>query len=396
MKTITCIGAGYVGGPTMAMIAAKCPDYKVNVLDINPNRIRDWNSNELPIYEPGLLELVKQTRHKNLFFSTDIKKGIEEADIIFLSVNTPTKTYGEGAGSASNLQYFELAVRSIKQYANSDKIIVEKSTLPVKTAESIRRILEDSEYHFDILSNPEFLAEGSAVKDMLNPDRILIGGESEEAIRELFNVYARWVPIDRIITTNLWSSELSKLVANAMLAQRVSSINAVSALCEKTGANVTEIGKAVGTDTRIGNKFLNSSVGFGGSCVPGDTLVNVNGKILKIEDLYEEFNEDKLSLIESTDFTISKTEKKPINEVTCREIDEEIIEIETETGTFRCTEEHLMPILRKNKMMIIKAKEILETDELFLMEGVININSTNQGNQNDIKTVQKGEGLSPS
>jgi len=279
MKTILCIGAGYVGGPTMAMIARKCPGYKVIVADINPERIRAWQSDELPIYEPGLLELVKKCRGKNLFFSTDVAAGIREADIIFVSVNTPTKTFGEGAGMAADLQYWEKVAREILANSDRSKIVVEKSTLPVRTAEAIARILHapGSKIHFEILSNPEFLAEGTAVPDLENPDRVLIGGNQatasgRQAVAELVKVYAHWVPLAKILTTNIWSSELSKLVANAFLAQRISSINSISALAEATEADVEEVALAIGMDSRIGAKFLRSSVGFGGSCFQKDIL----------------------------------------------------------------------------------------------------------------------------
>ena len=277
-KTILCIGAGYVGGPTMAMIAYKCPQYKVTVVDINPERIAQWNSDDLPIYEPGLDEIVKTARGRNLFFSTDIEKGIKESKIIFVSVNTPTKTYGTGAGMAADLQYWEKTARQIRESAESHKIVVEKSTLPVKTALAMERILTsmDNGIRFDILSNPEFLAEGSAIKDMEYPDRVLIGSrETPDGLKakdELVKIYANWVPGERIITSNIWSSELSKLVSNAFLAQRISSINSISALCEKTGANISEVSRAVGMDSRIGNKFLNASIGFGGSCFKKDIL----------------------------------------------------------------------------------------------------------------------------
>jgi UDPglucose 6-dehydrogenase len=277
-KRILCIGAGYVGGPTMAMIAAKCPQYEVTIVDINADRIDAWQTDDLPIYEPGLLEVVKQVRGKNLFFSTEIDENIKKADIIFVSVNTPTKTYGEGAGKASDLQFLEKTARNIISAAESDKIIVEKSTLPVRTAHAMERILNtnDKNIHFDILSNPEFLAEGSAIADLENPDRVLIGSrETESGIKarnEVVEIYANWIPREKIITSNLWSAELSKLVANAFLAQRISSINSISALCEKTEANITEISNAIGTDSRIGNKFLNASVGFGGSCFKKDIL----------------------------------------------------------------------------------------------------------------------------
>jgi UDPglucose 6-dehydrogenase len=277
-KKILCIGAGYVGGPTMAVIAQQCPQYRVTVVDINPHRIAQWNSDELPIYEPGLDEIVNETQDKNLFFSTDIERGIRENDIIFVSVNTPTKEFGSGAGQAADLQYWEKTARQILQSSESDKIIVEKSTLPVKTAKAMERILACSPngVRFDVLSNPEFLAEGTAIKDLLYPDRVLIGSsETEYGLRardELVEIYANWVPADRIIATNVWSSELSKLVANAFLAQRVSSINSISALCEKTDANIGEVAMAVGMDNRIGNKFLDASVGFGGSCFKKDIL----------------------------------------------------------------------------------------------------------------------------
>ena len=274
---ICCIGAGYVGGPTMVVIAEQCPEIQVCVCDINKERIDAWNSKNLPVYEPGLNEIVQSIRGRNLFFSTDIDKAILESDIIFLSVNTPTKTYGDGAGKASDLKYIESAVRKIAEIATTDKIIVEKSTIPVRTAEKIRRILSsNTKCHFEILSNPEFMAEGTAMQDLKHPDRILIGGEDTEsgkvAVKTLSEIYEHWVPKNKIITQQLWSSELSKLTANAFLAQRISSINALSALCEKSGADIDEIAISIGADTRIGPKFLKSSVGFGGSCFKKDLL----------------------------------------------------------------------------------------------------------------------------
>lgn len=275
---ICCIGAGYVGGPTMAMIAHKCKTHTVTVVDINQARIDAWNSDELPVFEPGLDAIVRGCRGTNLFFSTDVDTAIRDAEIIFISVNTPTKTYGVGAGRAADLRYIEKCARKIADVAEDDKIVVEKSTLPVRTAESIKRILESNSNgrKFQILSNPEFLAEGTAIEDLLAPDRVLIGGdqgpEGLAAIQTLVDVYAEWVPREKILTTNLWSSELSKLTANAFLAQRISSINAISALCEATGANVDEVAHAIGTDSRIGPKFLKSSVGFGGSCFQKDIL----------------------------------------------------------------------------------------------------------------------------
>ena len=275
---ICCIGAGYVGGPTMAMIALKAPGIEVNVVDMNVARIAAWNSDTLPIYEPGLEDVVKQRRGKNLFFSTDVHGAIAKSDIIFVAVNTPTKTYGVGAGRAADLRYIESVARTIAEIATTSKIIVEKSTIPVKTAETIKEILAANTrgLKFAVLSNPEFLAEGTAVADLISPDRVLIGGErtpeGEAAMKTLVDVYAHWVPRDRIITTNLWSSELSKLVANAFLAQRISSINSISALCEATGADVDEVANAIGKDSRIGSKFLKASVGFGGSCFQKDIL----------------------------------------------------------------------------------------------------------------------------
>jgi UDPglucose 6-dehydrogenase len=281
INTICCIGAGYVGGPTMAVIAQKCAHIKVTVVDLNEARIAAWNDkdvNNIPIYEPGLNEIVANTRGKNLFFSTDVDSAIEEADLIFISVNTPTKTYGTGKGMAADLKHIELCARQIAKVAKTDKIIVEKSTLPVRTAEALKSILDNTGngVQFQILSNPEFLAEGTAVTDLLSPDRVLIGGDStpagQNAIEALIAVYANWVPRERILKTNVWSSELSKLVANAFLAQRVSSINAISELCEKTEADVNEVAKAIGMDSRIGSKFLKASVGFGGSCFQKDIL----------------------------------------------------------------------------------------------------------------------------
>jgi UDPglucose 6-dehydrogenase len=278
MANILCIGAGYVGGPTMAVIAKNCPQHRVVVVDVNEEKIAAWQSDRLPIYEPGLDEVVRCARGRNLFFSTEINKNIAEADIIFVSVNTPTKTFGQGAGRAADLQYWEKTARQILENSSESKIVVEKSTLPVRTAEAMERILNSngSPIHFDVLSNPEFLAEGSAVKDMENPDRVLIGGRStasaQRAVAALVDIYANWVPTERIITTSLWSSELSKLVANAFLAQRVSSINAISALCEKTEADVTEVAHAIGSDSRIGPHFLRASIGFGGSCFRKDIL----------------------------------------------------------------------------------------------------------------------------
>lgn len=281
IKKICCIGAGYVGGPTMTVIAKQCPDIQVTVVDLNEARIASWNDsdiNKIPVYEPGLPEVVGEARGRNLFFSTEVEKAIDEADTIFISVNTPTKTYGAGKGMAADLKWIELCARQIARVSKTDKIIVEKSTLPVRTASTLKDILTHTGngVKFHILSNPEFLAEGTAVQDLMNPDRVLIGGdqteEGKKAIQALIDVYARWVPRERILTTNLWSSELSKLTANAFLAQRVSSINALSELCEHTEADINEVAQAIGTDSRIGSKFLKASVGFGGSCFQKDIL----------------------------------------------------------------------------------------------------------------------------
>lgn len=281
IKNICCIGAGYVGGPTMSVLAQQNPEIKITVVDINEDRIAAWNDTNLdglPIYEPGLKEVVQEARGRNLFFSTDIDQAIDEAEMVFISVNTPTKTYGKGKGMAADLKYVELSARQIARVATSDKIVVEKSTLPVRTAQAIKDILDNTGngVKFQVLSNPEFLAEGTAIEDLLRPDRVLIGGEESEAGKEameaLVDIYASWIPREKILTTNVWSSELSKLAANAFLAQRVSSINAISELCEVTGADVDEVARAIGMDSRVGPKFLKASVGFGGSCFQKDIL----------------------------------------------------------------------------------------------------------------------------
>ena len=280
IKNICCIGAGYVGGPTMAVIAMKCPDIKVTVVDLNSARIAAWNGplENLPIYEPGLAEVVAEARGRNLFFSKEVDKAIDEAEMIFMAVNTQTKTEGEGAGMAADLRFVEACAKNIARVATTDKIVIEKSTLPVRTAEKIKEILdrEGSGVHFEILSNPEFLAEGTAIEDLFKSDRVLIGGDpsvtGQKAVQALVDIYANWIPKEKILTTNVWSSELSKLASNAMLAQRISSINSLSALCEKTGANIEELSKAIGMDHRIGSKFLKASVGFGGSCFQKDVL----------------------------------------------------------------------------------------------------------------------------
>ncbi len=284
IKNICCIGAGYVGGPTMSVIAAKCSHIKVDVVDVNKERIEKWNSkdlDQLPIFEPGLSDLVKKCRGKNLHFSTSVEEKISNADMVFISVNTPTKKKGIGAGKASDLKWVEACARQVATHSKKHTIVVEKSTLPVRTAEVIKSILNETtkndlkiqkDQTFDVLSNPEFLAEGSAINDLINPDRVLIGGENEIAINSLSEIYLNWVPESKIIKTNLWSSELAKLSANAFLAQRISSINSISAICEATGADVREVSRAIGSDKRIGSKFLASGPGFGGSCFKKDIL----------------------------------------------------------------------------------------------------------------------------
>ena len=280
IKNICCIGAGYVGGPTMSVIALKCPNINVTVVDANADKIKAWNGplDKLPVFEPGLKEVVEKARGRNLFFSSDIAGNIEKAEMIFMAVNTPTKTEGEGAGMAADLCYIEACARDIAKYSKSDKIVIEKSTLPVRTAEKIKEILiaENKIAHFEILSNPEFLAEGTAIEDLSKSDRVLIGGDvtesGQKAVKALVNIYSNWIQKEKILTTNVWSSELAKLASNAMLAQRISSINSLSALCEKTGANIDELSIAIGMDHRIGKHFLKASVGFGGSCFQKDIL----------------------------------------------------------------------------------------------------------------------------
>ena len=284
INNICCIGAGFVGGPTMAVIANNCPKIMVEVVDVNQERISDWNNKDLdklPVYEPGLSEIIKRCRDRNLFFSNLLEDKIKNADMIFISVNTPTKTKGVGAGKASDLKWVEVCARQVAKFAKGHTIVVEKSTLPVRTAEVIKSILESSakksfsdsaNSSFDVLSNPEFLSEGTAISDLTNPDRILIGGENEEAIEALCEVYRNWVPDKKILKTNVWSSELAKLTANGFLAQRISSINSISALCEETGADIREVSRAIGSDSRIGSKFLESGPGFGGSCFKKDIL----------------------------------------------------------------------------------------------------------------------------
>ena len=282
IKNICCIGAGYVGGPTMSVLADKCPKIQINVVDLNASRIEEWNSDDLsklPIFEPGLPEIVKRARSKNLFFSSDIKGAIKNSQMVFISVNTPTKLKGIGAGQASDLKYVEACARQVALHASNHTIVVEKSTLPVRTAQVIETILEsaqtfqsDNTKSFDVLSNPEFLAEGTAIEDLENPDRVLIGGENLKAIESLSEIYRNWIPQNKILKTNVWSSELAKLTSNAFLAQRISSINSISAICEVTGADIREVSRAIGSDTRIGSKFLESGPGFGGSCFKKDIL----------------------------------------------------------------------------------------------------------------------------
>ena len=280
IKNICCIGAGYVGGPSMAVIALKCPHLNITVVDSDTKKINLWNGHldHLPVFEPGLPDIIKKVRGKNLFFSNNIKSAIEKSEVIFMAVNTPTKEEGEGAGMAIDLCYVEACANDIAKYSKSDKIVIEKSTLPVRTAEKIKEILEKNStgIQFEILSNPEFLAEGTAIEDLFKSDRVLIGGEQtnsgQEAVKILMDIYSNWIPKNKILTTNIWSSELAKLASNAMLAQRISSINSFSALCEKTGADIDQLSNAIGMDHRIGPKFLKVSAGFGGSCFQKDIL----------------------------------------------------------------------------------------------------------------------------
>ncbi len=318
IKNICCIGAGYVGGPSMAVIAHKCKDIKITVVDINEEKIKAWNGddlNNLPVFEPGLKEIIRECRGVNLFFSNELKKTISESDMIFISVNTPTKNKGIGAGKASDLKYIELSAREISKYAEGHTIVVEKSTIPVKTAQTIKEILSSQKEKelnnknksFSVLSNPEFLAEGTAINDLLNPDRILIGGEDSLAIDLLSKIYENWVPEKKIITTNLWSSELSKLVANAFLAQRISSINSISAICESTGADVAEVSKAIGMDSRIGKNFLKVGPGFGGSCFKKD--------ILNLIYLCEKFNLVEVAKYWEQILSINSWQQKRISKI---------------------------------------------------------------------------------
>ena len=322
LKNICCIGAGYVGGPTMTMMASKCPDLIFNVVDINKDRIALWNSenlSNLPIFEPGLQELIAKTRNKNLFFSTKIKEAIESADIIFISVNTPTKKKGLGAGKSSDLKWVEASAREVAKYSKGHTIVVEKSTLPVRTAEVIENILNASETSsskgetsFNVLSNPEFLAEGTAIDDLLNPDRVLIGGENKEAMIALSNIYKAWVPEEKILFTNIWSSELAKLTSNAFLAQRISSINSISAICEVTGADIREVSRAIGKDSRIGSKFLDSGPGFGGSCFKKD--------ILNLVYLAEYFGLNEVANFWESVVRINSWHQKRISEIVVRKL----------------------------------------------------------------------------
>ncbi|HRY62775.1 MAG TPA: UDP-glucose 6-dehydrogenase [Candidatus Paceibacterota bacterium] len=369
-KNILCIGAGYVGGPTMAVIAAKCPDYKVTVVDINKDRIKAWKTDNLPIYEPGLLEIVKKARGKNLFFSTDVEKEIKENEIIFVSVNTPTKTFGEGAGKAADLQYWEKTARNILKNSESDKIIIEKSTLPVRTAEAMERILNSGEkkIHFEVLSSPEFLAEGTAIKDLLNPDRVLVGSRETpggiKARNEIVEIYANWIPKEKILTTNVWSSELSKLVANAFLAQRISSINAISALCEKTEADVDEISRAIGHDSRIGAKFLRPSIGFGGSCFKKDILnLSYIAESYGLHEVAEYWqNVIKLNDYQAARF-VKNMLKSMFNTVAGKKIALFGFAFKANTGDTRET-----PALAVTKMLLEERAEIIITDPKALHE----------------------------
>ena len=322
IKNICCIGAGYVGGPTMAVMSLKCPNILINVVDVNQERIDAWNSDDLsklPIFEPGLDDIVKKTRGKNLFFSTKIQESIENADMIFISVNTPTKTKGLGAGKASDLKWVEACAREVAKFAKGHSIVVEKSTLPVRTAEVIQKILYSSKRNsidesksFNVLSNPEFLAEGTAINDLMNPDRVLIGGDDEQAMLSLKEIYKEWVTEDKILLTNIWSSELAKLTSNAFLAQRISSINTISAICEVTGADVREVSRAIGKDTRIGSKFLDSGPGFGGSCFKKD--------ILNLVYLAEYFGLNEVATFWESVVKVNSWHKRRISEIVVKKL----------------------------------------------------------------------------
>ncbi len=323
INNICCIGAGYVGGPTMAVIADKCPNLQINVVDSNEDRIINWNNSDLsklPIYEPGLAAIVQRCRGKNLHFSTSVEEKIRSADMIFISVNTPTKTKGIGAGKASDLKWVEACARQVARFSSGHTIVVEKSTLPVKTAEVIKSILkapnmnkrDENNLTFDVLSNPEFLAEGTAINDLNIPDRVLIGGESNEAIEALATIYQEWVPDEKILRTNIWSSELAKLTANAFLAQRISSINSISAICEATGADVREVSRAIGSDSRIGSKFLASGPGFGGSCFKKD--------ILNLVYLCEHFGLEEVANFWNSVVTLNNWHQKRISQLITKKL----------------------------------------------------------------------------
>ncbi len=320
VKNICCIGAGYVGGPTMAVIALKCPDISITVVDSNSDKIDAWNGplDQLPVYDPGLANVVKKVRGKNLFFSKEIDNAIDKAEMIFLAVNTPTKTEGDGAGMAADLRYIEACAKDIARVARNDKIVVEKSTLPVRTAEKIKEILDANQHnvHFEVLSNPEFLAEGTAIEDLFKSDRVLIGGDSSEAgeraVKSLVDIYTKWIPKEKILTTNVWSSELAKLASNAMLSQRISSINSLSALCEKTEANINDLSQAIGMDHRIGPHFLKVSPGFGGSCFQKDILNLVY--LCKHYGL-DEVAEYWLQVIKINDYQKTRFAQKIINQL---------------------------------------------------------------------------------
>jgi UDPglucose 6-dehydrogenase len=370
----------------MAMIAQQCPDITVTVVDISQRQIDAWNSDDLPIFEPGLYEIVMECRGRNLFFSTDVDTAIIEADIIFVSVNTPTKLTGIGAGRAANIKNCELCARTIAEKATSNKIVVEKSTVPVRTADSMRRILNansSSGLKHQILSNPEFLAEGTAMQDLLTPSRVLIGGEETEdgaaAIQRLVDVYAHWVPRENILTTNLWSSELSKLVANAFLAQRVSSINSITALCERTGANITEISRAVGMDDRIGSRFLQPSVGFGGSCFQKD--------ILNLVYLCEHFGLQEVAaywdqVIKMNDYQKRRFSEKMIhtmfNTITGKKISVLGFAFKKDTGDTRETAAAYVcsHLLEERALVHVYDPKVVREDMLTEMDYTLGVNST--------------------
>ena len=387
ISNICCIGAGFVGGPTMAVIALKCPEIKITVVDKNKSKIDRWNGplDNLPIYEPGLSEIIKEVRGKNLFFSDNVPHAINSSQMIFLAVNTPTKTQGEGAGMAADLQYVEASAKEIAKNSTSNKIIVEKSTLPVRTAEKIKEILSDNSLNieFEVLSNPEFLAEGTAINDLFKSDRVLIGGDQTEtginAMEALIKIYSRWIPKNKIYTTNVWSSELAKLASNAFLAQRISSINSLTPLCESTGANILELSKAIGLDTRIGKKFLMPSPGFGGSCFKKDILNLVY--LLRFYHHYESADYWE-GVLKINDYQIDRISKRIINEFKNKNQDSKI-SILGWSFKKNTNDSRESPSIYLVKSLLVHGFNISVYDPKVSHENIIT----------DLKNLMEGEGL---